>query len=113
MTMSSESTVVSVNPLSPNRAAGDKGIVAVARDIGPVIAKMSIPRSAIAGWHRQVVDALRAAGLFRLFTPRALGGLRLILSRSRASSRKYPRSTVPRAGRFRSTPVHGGRRACR
>ncbi len=75
MTMSSPSTVASVKPLSANRAAGNEGVVAVAREIGPIIAKHVDTTEHNRRLAPQVVDALRAAGLFRLFTPRALGGL--------------------------------------
>ena len=74
MTMSSQSTV---DPLSVGRVAVDEGIVAAARDLGPVIANHVETTERDRRLARPVIDALRAAGLFRLFTPRALGGLEI------------------------------------
>jgi alkylation response protein AidB-like acyl-CoA dehydrogenase len=77
MTMSSQSTVASVDPSSATRVAADEGIVAVARDVGPIIAKHVDTTERSRRLAPQVVDALRAAGLFRLFTPRPFGGLEI------------------------------------
>ena len=74
MTISSQSTIVSVDPLSATGVAVDESIVAVARDVGSVIAKHVDATERNRRLAPQVVDALRAAGLFRLFTPRGLGG---------------------------------------
>ena len=74
MTMSSQS---SVDPLSIGRIAVDEGIVATARDLGPVIAKHVETTERDRRLARPVIDVLRAAGFFRLFTPRALGGLEI------------------------------------
>jgi indole-3-acetate monooxygenase len=75
MTMSSESTVASVDRPPVTRVAVDETIVAVARDVGSIIAKHVDTTERNRRLAPPVVDALRAAGLFRLFTPRALGGL--------------------------------------
>lgn len=72
MTMSSQSTVDS---LPVGRVPVDEGVVAAARDLGPMIAKHVETTERDRRLARPVIDALRAAGLFRLFTPRALGGL--------------------------------------
>jgi alkylation response protein AidB-like acyl-CoA dehydrogenase len=77
MTMSSPSTVASVDPLSANRAAVDEGVIAAGREVGSVIAKHVDTTERNRRLPPQVVDALRATGLFRLFTPRALGGLEI------------------------------------
>jgi alkylation response protein AidB-like acyl-CoA dehydrogenase len=75
--MSSPSTVASVDPLSANRAAVDEGVIAAGREVGSVIAKHVDTTERNRRLPPQVVDALRATGLFRLFTPRALGGLEI------------------------------------
>ena len=72
MTMSSQTTVDS---LPVGRVPVDEGVVAAARDLGPMIAKHVETTERDRRLARPVIDALRAAGLFRLFTPRALGGL--------------------------------------
>src|SRR5687768_1113452 len=77
MTMSSQSTVASIDPLSATGVAVNEGIVAAAREVGPIIAKHVDTTERNRRLAPQVVDALRAAGLFRLFTPRALGGLEI------------------------------------
>jgi alkylation response protein AidB-like acyl-CoA dehydrogenase len=74
MTMSSQSSVASVDSLSATAGAVDEGIVAAARDVGPLIAKHVETTERNRRLAPPVIDALRAAGLFRLFTPRALGG---------------------------------------
>ena len=75
MTVPSQPTVATVDSLSANRVAVDEGIIAAARDVGPIIAKHVDTTERNRRLAPQVVDALRAAGLFRLFTPRAFGGL--------------------------------------
>jgi indole-3-acetate monooxygenase len=75
MAMSSPSPVASVDPLSATRVALNEGIIAAARDVGSMIAKHVDTTERDRRLARPVIDALRAAGLFRLFTPRALGGL--------------------------------------
>jgi indole-3-acetate monooxygenase len=77
MTVSSQSSVASVDPLSVTRVAVDAGIVAAARDVGSIIAKHVETTERNRRLAPPVIDALRAAGLFRLFTPRALGGLEI------------------------------------
>ena len=63
---------VDLSPLAP--AAADETIVAAARDVAAIIAKHVETTERERRLARPVVDALRGAGLFRLFTPRALGG---------------------------------------
>jgi alkylation response protein AidB-like acyl-CoA dehydrogenase len=75
MSMSSQSTVASVDPLFVTRIAVDEGIIAAAREVGSIIAKHADTTERNRRLAPPVVDALRAAGLFRLFTPRGLGGL--------------------------------------
>jgi alkylation response protein AidB-like acyl-CoA dehydrogenase len=75
MTLPSQSSVASRDSLSPTRIAVDEGIVAAARDVGSIIAQHVQVTERNRRLAPPVVDALRAAGLFRLFTPRALGGL--------------------------------------
>jgi len=75
MTMSSPSTVASVDPLAATRLAVNEGIIAAARDVGSIIATHVDTTERDRRLARPVIDALRAVGLFRLFTPRALGGL--------------------------------------
>ena len=74
MTMSSQSTIGSVDSSSVTPVAPDEGILAVARDIGSVITKHVETTERNRRLAPPVIDALRAAGFFRLFTPRALGG---------------------------------------
>ena len=75
MTMSAQSTIASVDPLSVIGVAVDERIVAAARDVGSIIAKHVDATERNRRLAPPVVDTLRAAGLFRLFTPLALGGL--------------------------------------
>jgi len=77
MTLSSQSTVASVDPGSITRFAADESIVAAARDVGSIIAKHVQATERNRRLAAPVIDALRGAGLFRLFTPRALGGLEI------------------------------------
>ena len=77
MTMSSQSRAASADPMSANRLPVDEGIVAAARNVGSVIAKHVDTTERNRRLAAPVIDALRAAGLFRLFTPRALGGLEI------------------------------------
>jgi alkylation response protein AidB-like acyl-CoA dehydrogenase len=74
MTMSSPSTVASADPSTAARVGVDESLVAAARDVGSLIAKHVETTERDRRLAPPVVDALRAAGLFRLFTPRALGG---------------------------------------
>ena len=77
MTMSFQSTVASMVTSSATRVAVDESIVAAARDVGSIIAKHVEMTERNRRLAPPVIDALRAAGLFRLFTPRALGGLEI------------------------------------
>ena len=77
MTLSSHSTVASADPLSAPRIAINEDIVAAARDVGSIVAKHVETTERNRRLATPVIDALRAAGLFRLFTPRALGGLEI------------------------------------
>ena len=76
MTLPSQSTVASEEP-SVTRLAVDEGMVAAARDVGSIIARHVETTERNRRLAPPVIDALRAAGLFRLFTPRALGGLEI------------------------------------
>ena len=75
MTIQHERTAASLDRSSPAPVAVDEGIVAAARDVGSLIAKHVETTERNRRLAPPVTDALRAAGLFRLFTPRALGGL--------------------------------------
>jgi indole-3-acetate monooxygenase len=75
MTLSSQSTVASVGSLSATAVAVDEGIVAAARDVGSIVVKHVEATERNRRLAPPVIDALRTAGLFRLFTPRAVGGL--------------------------------------
>ena len=77
MRLSSQSTVASTDPLSPAHVAVDESIVGAARAVGSIIAKHVETTERNRRLAPPVIDALRAAGLFRLFTPRALGGLEI------------------------------------
>ena len=77
MTIPSRPAVLSGDPLSATRGAFDESIVAAARDVGAVIAKHVETTERNRRLAPPAIDALRAAGLFRLFTPRALGGLEI------------------------------------
>jgi indole-3-acetate monooxygenase len=75
MTVLPQSTIVSVNSLSAAPVAVDEDIIAAARDLGPIITKHVQTTERNRRVAAPAIEALRAAGLFRLFTPRALGGL--------------------------------------
>src|SRR5688572_20136722 len=77
MTVPSQPTVATVDSLSANRVAVDEGIIAAARNVGPIVAKHADITERNRRLAPQVVDALRDAGFFRLFTPQALGGLEI------------------------------------
>jgi alkylation response protein AidB-like acyl-CoA dehydrogenase len=77
MTLSSQSTVASADPLSATRIAINEDIVAAARDAGSIISEHVETTERDRRLAPPVSDALRGAGLFRLFTPRALGGLEI------------------------------------
>jgi alkylation response protein AidB-like acyl-CoA dehydrogenase len=68
----------SSDPVAVSRVPGvavEEGVIAAARGLGNVITKHVDATERERRLARPVVDALRAAGLFRLFTPRAFGGL--------------------------------------
>jgi alkylation response protein AidB-like acyl-CoA dehydrogenase len=73
--MTSQPTVASEAALPVSLVAVDEGLVATARDVGAIISKHVEATERNRRLAPQVIEALRAAGLFRLFTPRALGGL--------------------------------------
>ena len=75
--MSSQPTFGSLDPLSAIPVAVDESLVTTAHDVGSTIAKHVQTTERNRRLAPPVIDALRAAGLFRLFTPRALGGLEI------------------------------------
>jgi alkylation response protein AidB-like acyl-CoA dehydrogenase len=77
MTTSPQSTVASVDRFFDIRVTVDENIVAAARDVGSIVAKHVDTTELNRRLAPPVIDALKAAGLFRLFTPRALGGLEI------------------------------------
>lgn len=77
MTIQHERTAGSADLLSATHVAVDEGILAAARDVGSIIAKHVETTERNRRLAPPVIEALRAAGLFRLFTPRALGGLEI------------------------------------
>ncbi len=77
MTLSSQSTAPFTSSLPGSGVAVDEGILAAARDVGPLIAKHADTTERDRRLAGPAIDALRAAGLYRLFTPRALGGLEI------------------------------------
>jgi alkylation response protein AidB-like acyl-CoA dehydrogenase len=77
MTMSPQSTIDSVESVPTTSVAVDESILAAAREVGPIIAKHVEITERNRRLAPQVIDALRTAGLFRLFTPRAFGGLEI------------------------------------
>jgi len=60
--------------LSPN-AAFSTNLLGTAREIGPMLSQYSQEEENNRRPSRQVLDALRDAGLFRLFLPKSLGGI--------------------------------------
>ncbi len=113
MTIPSRSRDASVGVSPSAGMVVDEGLVAAARDVGSTISTHVDLTERTRRLAPPVIDALRTAGLFRLFTPRAFGSLEIDPVRSRVLSRRCRRSTAPPAGRFRpATPVHGGRPAC-
>jgi alkylation response protein AidB-like acyl-CoA dehydrogenase len=77
MTIPYQPTVASADASTTTRAAVDEGVVAAARGIGSIIAEHATTTERNRRLAPPVVEALRDAGLFRLFTPRALGGLEI------------------------------------
>jgi alkylation response protein AidB-like acyl-CoA dehydrogenase len=74
MTTPHHSSVDQVELGSVPRGTVDDTIVAAARSVGSVVAEHAETTERERRLARTVVDALRAAGLFRLYTPRAFGG---------------------------------------
>jgi alkylation response protein AidB-like acyl-CoA dehydrogenase len=60
--------------MSVPKGTVDESVVGSARSVGSVVAEHADATERDRRLARPVVEALRAAGLFRLFTPRALGG---------------------------------------
>ena len=75
MALSSSSSVPAVASAPDGRFAADESMVAAGREAGSIIAKHVQTTERNRRLAPPAIDALRAAGLFRLFTPRALGGL--------------------------------------
>ncbi len=113
MTLSSQSTVAAVDPTSATRASVDEDIIAAARDVGSIIAKHVQTTERNRRLAPPVIDALRAAGLFRLFTPRALGGLEIDPVTFARVVEEVATFDSAAGWAFRSTPAPGGHRACR
>jgi indole-3-acetate monooxygenase len=67
----------SMDLTSATRLAVDEGVLAAARRVGSVVAEHAATTERTGRLAPPVIEALRAAGLFRLFTPRALGGLEI------------------------------------
>jgi alkylation response protein AidB-like acyl-CoA dehydrogenase len=72
-----EAATSNLNSFPHGRVAEDDTVIAAARRIGPIIVEHAKTTERERRLARPVVEALRDAGLFRLFTPRALGGLEL------------------------------------
>lgn len=77
VTIRPERTADSADLSSAPQGAIDEGILAAARDVGAIVAKHVDATERNRRLAPPVIEALRAAGLFRLFTPRALGGLEI------------------------------------
>lgn len=75
MSLPHQSAITSADITPHVRAAVDETILAAAARVGPVIAAHADISERERRLARPSLDAVRDAGLFRLFTPRALGGL--------------------------------------
>jgi alkylation response protein AidB-like acyl-CoA dehydrogenase len=75
MSIPQPTTVTSVDGGPGVHIPVDDVILAAARGVGPIIAAHADITEREGRLARPSLDALRGAGLFRLFTPRALGGL--------------------------------------
>ena len=65
----------SYTPASDTRFEVDESLLDAARALGPIIREHADDAERDRRLARPVIDAMRGAGLFRMFTPRALGGL--------------------------------------
>ena len=61
--------------MNDTRSAIDESLLAQARSLEPIIRDHAEAAERDRRLARPVIDAMRAAGMFRMFTPRALGGL--------------------------------------
>ena len=77
MTIPYQPTSDSTDVTSPTQAGVSEAVLAAARRAGSVIAQHTGTTERDRRLARPVIDELRAAGLFRLFTPKALSGLEI------------------------------------
>lgn len=68
-------TSPSLEPLTDTRFPVDESLLDAARALGPIIRENVEATERERRLARPVIEAMRRAGLFRMFTPRALGGL--------------------------------------
>ena len=79
MTTAYQPPAVAARPIftltTDTRFPVDESILAAARALGPIVREHAEVAERERRLAHDVIDAMRGAGLFRLFTPRALGGL--------------------------------------
>ena len=75
MTIPYQRPVTSGDNMALPHTAVDEALVAAARGVGPIVAEYADTTERGRRLARPAIEALRGAGLFRLFTPRAFGGL--------------------------------------